>query len=102
MSPAPASRRQQGIATPLSLVLGLGFIVMPVLVLVLMLPTWEQRTVDAQDAARNAARALVVADDWGDGVAAAEQAVSVVASGDGLGAADVSLRLAGSLSPEQR
>ncbi len=99
MSPAPASRRQQGIATPLSLVLGLGFIVMPVLVLVLMLPTWEQRTVDAQDAARNAARALVVADDWGDGVAAAEQAVSVVASGDGLGAADVSLRLAGSLEP---
>lgn len=89
----------QGTATPLSLVLGLGLVVMPVLVLVLTLPTWEQRTVDAQDAARNAARALVTSDDWGDGVAAADQAVYEIVSSDGLVAADVALRLAGSLAP---
>jgi hypothetical protein len=74
-------------------------IVMPVLVLVLTLPTWEQRTVDAQDAARNAARALVMADDWGDGVAAAGQAVYEIVSSDGLVPGDVSLRLTGSLAP---
>jgi hypothetical protein len=79
--------------------LGLGLIVIPVLVLVLTLPAWEQRTVDAQDAARNAARALVVADDWGDGVAAADQAVYETVSSDGLVAADVSLSLSGSLKP---
>ena len=96
--PSP-SLLEQGSATPLSLVLGMGLIVMPVLVLVLTLPTWEQRAVDAQDAARNAARALVVADDWGDGVAAADQAVSQVVAGDNLVAGDVGLRLAGSLEP---
>ena len=90
---------ERGTATPLSLVLGLGLIVMPVLVLVLTLPTWEQRTVDAQDAARNGARALVMADDWDDGVAAADQTVDEIVSSDGLVAGDVSLRLAGSLAP---
>ncbi|MGO9660231.1 MAG: hypothetical protein ACLQVK_04185 [Acidimicrobiales bacterium] len=93
------SPTEQGSATPLSLMLGVGLIVVPVLVLVLTLPAWEQRTVDAQDAARDAARALVEADDWGDGVAAAEQAVSEIVSSDGLVAADVSLSLAGSLGP---
>ena len=90
---------ERGTATPLSLVLGLGLIVMPVLVLVLTLPTWEQRTVDAQDAARNGARALVMADDWDDGVAAADQTVYEIVSSDGLVAGDVRLRQAGSLAP---
>ena len=43
-------------ATALTLMLGVGFLVLPVMVLVLTLPTWEQRVVDAQDAARSAAR----------------------------------------------
>ena len=98
ISPRP-SQLEEGSTTPLSLMLGLGLIVIPVLVLVLMLPTWEQRTVDAQDAARDAARALVEADDWGDGVAAADQAVYEIVSSDGLVAADVSLSLTGSLEP---
>ena len=95
------SRAQQGSATALSLMLGLGFIVLPVLVLVLTVPTWEQRTVDAGDAARNAARALVTAPDWGDGVAAAEQVVSQIVTSDGLVPADVSLACSGSLDPGQ-
>jgi hypothetical protein len=79
--------------------LGVGLIVLPVMVLVLTLPTWEQRTVDAQDAARTAARALVVAGNWGDGVAAADQVVAQVADGDGLPAGDISVQCSGSLEP---
>jgi len=99
VSPARPSQLEQGSTTALTLLLGVGLIVMPVLVLVLTLPTWEQRTVDAQDAARNAARALVVADNWGDGVSAANQAVSDIVTSDGLTAGDVSLALSGSLAP---
>jgi len=87
--------------TPLTLMLGLGFIVLPVLVLVLMVPTWEQRTVDAGDAARSAARALVTAPDWGDGVAAAQQAVAEIVTSDGLVPAEVSTAFSGSLDPGQ-
>jgi hypothetical protein len=79
--------------------LGVGLIVLPVLVLVLTIPTWEQRTVDAQDAARAGARALVVADDWQDGALAADDAIDQVIVGDGLVAPDVTVRLAGSLEP---
>ena len=88
-----------GSSAPLTLMLGVAFIVLPVTVLVLMLPTWEQRAVDAQDAARTAARALVTADTWDDGVAAAEEAVSQLAAGDGLAPGDVSVGLSGSLGP---
>jgi hypothetical protein len=76
-----------------------GFIVLPVLVLVLTLPTWEQRAVDAQDAARDAARALAMAADWPQGVSAADQAVYGIVTSDGLVAGDVSVHLAGSLDP---
>jgi hypothetical protein len=79
--------------------LGVGFIVLPVMVLVLTIPTWEQRAVDAQDAARSAARALVTADNWSDGVAAADQVVAEVAENDGLPATDVNVEYSGSLAP---
>jgi hypothetical protein len=90
---------ERGSSTALTLMLGVGFIVVPVMVLVLTLPTWEQRSVDAQDAARSAARALATADSWGDGVAAADQVVSEVIDDDGLPAADVSVQCSGSLGP---
>jgi hypothetical protein len=79
--------------------LGVGLIVLPVLVLVLTLPAWEQRTVDAQDAARNAARALATAGDWAEGVSAADQAAYEIVTSDGLVAGDVSILLTGSLGP---
>jgi hypothetical protein len=79
--------------------LGVGFIVLPVMVLVLTVPTWEQRAVDAQDAARGAARALVTADDWDDGVAAANQVVAEVAENDGLPSTDMNVEYSGSLTP---
>ena len=83
----------------MTLMLGVGLVVLPVMVLVLTVPTWEQRAVDARDAARNAARSLVTADNWDDGVAAADQAVGDIVGDDGLVAADVSVRLSGSLGP---
>jgi hypothetical protein len=83
----------------LTLVLGVAFIVVPVMVLVLMVPTWEQRVVDANDAARNAAQALASADDWNDGVAAANQVVVQVAADDGLPQGDVAAQYSGSLTP---
>ena len=90
---------QRGSAIPLTLLLGTTLIVMPVMVLVLTLPTWEQRAVDAQDAARTAARALVTADDWDDGISAADEAVSQLVAGDGLPPADLTVTYSGSLTP---
>ena len=86
-----------GSATPVTLVLGLVFIVFPVLVMVLSLPAWEVRAVDAQDASRVAARAMVTADNWAEGLSAAEDAVSAVAEGDGVPEDDVTVTILGSL-----
>jgi hypothetical protein len=99
VSTAKWARDERGSSTPLTLMLGVALIVVPVMVLVLMVPTWEQRAVDAQDAARDAARALVVADNWDDGVAAADAVVSEVIESDGLTTADVSVQYSGSLNP---
>jgi hypothetical protein len=90
---------QRGSAIPLTLLLGTTLIVMPVMVLVLTLPTWEQRAVDAQDAARTAARALVTADNWDDGISAADEAVSQLVAGDGLPPSDLTVTYSGSLDP---
>jgi hypothetical protein len=95
----PLARDQRGSATALSLLLGTTFIVLPVMILVLTLPSWEQRVVDAQDAARSAARALVTAGDWDDGISAANQAVSQLVAGDGLPPEDLSVAYTGSLDP---
>jgi len=89
----------QGTASALSLVLGTGLIVLPVLVLVLSVPAWEQRAVDAQDAARAAARALATASTWDQGVSSADQSVAEVETGDGLAPSDVAVDYAGTLSP---
>ena len=90
---------QRGSAIPFSLLLGTTLIVMPVMLLVLTLPTWEQRAVDAEDAARSAARALVTADNWGDGVSAANEVVSQLAAGDNLPPGDLTVAYSGSLDP---
>lgn len=82
----------------LTLVLGLGFVVIPVFLLVLTLPTWEARTVDARDAARNAGRALVTSDTWSDGVAAANQAVDEIAANNGVPPSDMTAAYTGSLT----
>ena len=86
---------ERGAATPLTLVLGVALIVLPVMVLVLTVPIWEQRTVDAQDAARAAARAMVIAQNEPTGIAAADEAVDDVFGGDGIPANDVAVAYTG-------
>lgn len=90
---------ERGSATPLTLLLGLLFIVFPVVVVVLSVPAWEERAVDAQDAARVAVRALATADDWADGIATAQEAVWMVTDGDGVPVNDVEIEFGGSLTP---
>lgn len=84
-------------SAPLSLVLGLGLLVIPVLLLVLAIPTWEARAVDARDAAATAARVLVTADSWTDGVGAADRVVSEIAAGDGIASSQLVAEFRGSL-----
>ena len=84
-----------GAATPLTLMLGVALIILPVMVLILTVPVWEQRTVDAQDAARAAARAMVAASTETGGLLAAKQAVDEVFQGDGIPSAQVSITFAG-------
>jgi hypothetical protein len=75
--------------------LGVALIILPVMVLILTVPVWEQRAVDAEDAARAAARAMVVASSEASGLVAAKQAVDEVLQGDGIPSAQVSLSFAG-------
>ncbi|HVA44476.1 MAG TPA: hypothetical protein VNF50_13420 [Acidimicrobiales bacterium] len=98
MSAAAAGLHRQSGSAPLSLTLGLGLMVIPVLLLVLTLPTWEARTVDARDAASAAARTLVTSDSWSDGVVSADQLVQEIGATDGVGGDQISVSLEGSLS----
>jgi hypothetical protein len=89
----------KGAATPLTLMLGLTLVVFPVMILVLTLPAWEQRAVDAQDAARAAARVLAAAPNWTSGRAAADNAIGELAYNDGLSLSDVTVTYSGDLAP---
>ncbi|HTW08208.1 MAG TPA: hypothetical protein VME46_11895 [Acidimicrobiales bacterium] len=97
--PSKEVRGECGEATALGLVLGVSFVLLPVMVLVLAIPTWEERSVDARDLARAAARALAVAGDWALGVMAAEDVVIQAEADDGLPASDVTTDYSGDLAP---
>jgi len=84
---------------PLTMMLGVTLVVIPVLLLVLTIPTWLERSVDARDAAANAARALATANTWAAGTAAANQTVAELITGDGLNPNDVEVTYGGSLNP---
>ena len=77
--------------------MGIAFLVFPVLLLVATLPTWVERTVDARDAAANAARTLAQAPSWTAGVTAANQVVDDIATNDGLNPSTVAVTYHGSL-----
>ena len=81
------------------MMLGVTLVVIPVLLLVLTIPTWLERSVDARDAAANAARALATANTWAAGTAAANQTVTELMTGDGLNPSDVEVSYGGSLNP---
>jgi hypothetical protein len=84
---------------PLTMTLGIGLIVIPVLLLVLTVPTWLERSVDARDAASDAARVIATASTWAAGTTAANQIVAQAITNDGLTPSDVTVSYTGSLNP---
>ncbi|HTV12634.1 MAG TPA: hypothetical protein VME20_12325 [Acidimicrobiales bacterium] len=90
---------EAGSSTPFTLLLGTALIVMPVMILVLSIPVWEQRAVDARDAARAAALALATATTWQSGVETADEVVAQIAAQNGIPGADLGTDYEGSLAP---
>lgn len=82
---------------PVEFALGVGVLVLPVALLVLLLPTWVERQSAGRVAVREAARTVVLADTMADGVRAGEEAVARVAANHGIDPADFSVTFAGSL-----
>ena len=93
-----ATHDESGFA-PLTMMLALAVVITPVLLLVLTIPTWLERGVDARDAAANAARTLATADNWQAGTLAANQTVSQLITGDGLDPNLVTTSYGGDLNP---
>jgi hypothetical protein len=71
--------RERG-STPVELALGVALLLLPTMLLVLVLPTWAERQAMVRVAAQEAARAAVLAGDWG----AARLAAAEVAANHGL------------------
>ena len=74
-----------------------GLILLPVLILVASLPVWWERQSLGRLAAQEAARAVVLADDWEQGVATGQTTVDQLAANHGVDPGDVSVSVAGSL-----
>jgi hypothetical protein len=79
--------------------LGVSLLVIPVLLVVLTVPTWEERTVDAKDMAANAARILASASAWQPGITQADQTIAEMATNEGIPAGQVDVSYRGSLNP---
>jgi hypothetical protein len=73
----------------ISWLFGMTFLVVPSLMLVLAVPVWEARSVDASDLARAAVRALTLYPNWADAELAASQSVVQTEADDSLPSGDV-------------
>jgi hypothetical protein len=73
-----------------------ALLVFAVALIVLTFPTWLERHAAARAGADDAARAVVLADGWEQGAAAAEAIVAQVASNYDLDPDDLNLELTGS------
>ena len=93
----PRLRRQEGYVA-LELALGLGVLVLPLTVMVLTFPTWVERQSLARSASQEAARTVVLADSWDQGVSEATALVRQMAANDGLPSAGVSVAFSGALA----
>lgn len=76
-------RRPDGYAA-VELALGAALLLLPVTLLVVTLPGWFERQSAARVAAQQAARAVVLAADWDQGVADARALAAVVAANNGV------------------
>jgi hypothetical protein len=79
-----AERGERGF-TAVEWTIGLGLLLMPVAILVLTIGTWGERTNVARLIAQEAARAVVLADDWQSGTGAALALADEIAANHGLG-----------------
>jgi len=79
--------RQQGFAA-VEWLLGLGLILMPVIVIVGSIAPWYQRANMANLMAQEAARVMVLADDWATGEAEARVLAQEIAANHGFGSDD--------------
>ena len=92
---ARARRDERGMVVA-EFVVAVGFILFPVMVLVLSFPAWVERQSMARVAAQEAARIVALADDTDTGVAAAEELVAEIASNHGVDPSAMSVSFAGS------
>jgi hypothetical protein len=90
-------RSEAGMA-PLELALTVGFWLFPLAILVVTLPTWVERQSLARLAAQEAAREVVLAGTWDDGVAAGSAMVAQLARNHDVPAGDLGVRFGGSLA----
>ncbi len=79
------------------LALALALFLIPISLLVITLPAWPERQTVARAAVTEAARAVVLADSWDEGVIAANEIARQAASNQGLDPDDVSVAVEGSL-----
>ena len=75
--------REAGFTTP-EWLLGIGLIIMPVIVIVASIAPWYQRANMATLIVQEAARAMVLADDWDGGAAAARTLALEIAANHGF------------------
>ena len=85
---------EKGIA-PVEFALGASLLLIPMVILVLSFAPWIERQMVARTAAREAARVIVLGDDFDLGRIRAEQLVNDIAGNHGLTSADLSLSVAG-------
>lgn len=85
-------------AVPLELALGVGLLVLPIAALVIVFPTWAERQSMARLAAQEAARTVVLADDWAAGTEAGGRLAHQIARNHELEPDDLSISFTGSLA----
>jgi hypothetical protein len=90
---APADLEQGSVAIELSL--GIGLLVLPMALLVLLLPTWLERQSMARVAAQEAARSVAVAADPRQASTVASEIVTRIAANHGLPAQAMTVRVSG-------
>ncbi|MBA2731093.1 MAG: hypothetical protein H0U48_10140 [Euzebyaceae bacterium] len=96
---ASAEPEQGSVAVELSL--GIGLLVLPMALLVLLLPTWLERQSMARVAAQEAARSVAVAADPQQASAIASEVVTRIAVNHGLPADAITVRISGGLGRGQ-
>lgn len=89
--------RERGSAS-LELSLGMAVLVLPLVMALAMLPLWLEREAVAALAAREGARAFVLAGEQRQAVREAEHAAMRIAAGHGIVPADFTVRVSGTLA----